>query len=395
MRTTKPDWSNRALARMYSNKQLRDDYPIQRARGLWDHLQKSLLIHSIAGNYPIPPIAIVHAELDGVKADFIIDGNQRVSTIIDFLSGVKDKNGNYPDSAFPLHEETPEVYLEGSDKPYELAGKYFDELDEDVQSDIESKSIQIQRIEDATDEEIEELFARWNNGTPLSKQQKARGLMGTKNSILLGRLQKHHFMQNVARFTKLQRRRSDDDAVILQTMMLLMEDEIEFKSFVANNILEFAHELRNRDIADIAKEIEGFMEYLEKTEASSPLFKRRDLPTLFMVVKKAIEEGVEPEAFGAWLEDFNNAITVRLRDKAIVKTRYKDFTSAGSVKKKNVMGRKKEMLKHFDEFIKQFDGATANQEVAVSKEEPMWTDDDIKEDEKGKKKKDNKKPVKA
>lgn len=174
-----------------------------------------------------------------------------------------------------------------------------------------------------------------------------------------------------------------------------MEDEIEFKSFVANNILEFAHELRNRDITDIAKEIEGFMEYLEKTEASSPLFKRRDLPTLFMVVKKAIEEGIEPEVFGAWLEDFNNAITVRLRDKAIVKTRYKDFTSAGSVKKKNVMGRKAEMLKHFDEFIKQFDGATANQEVAVSKEEPMWTDDDIKEDEKGKKKKDNKEPVKA
>lgn len=371
MRTTKPDWNNRTLARMYSNKQLRDDYPIQRARGLWDHLQKSLLIHSIAGNYPIPPIAIVHAELDGAKADFIIDGNQRVSTVIDFLSGVKDKNGNYPDSAFPLHEETPEVYLDGSDKPYELAGKYFDELDKDVQADIESKNIQIQRIEDASDEEIEELFARWNNGTPLSKQQKARGLMGTKNSILLGKLQKHHFMQNVARFTKLQRRRSDDDAVILQTMMLLMEDEIEFKSFVANNILEFAHELRNRDITNIAKEIEGFMEYLEKTEASSPLFKRRDLPTLFMVVKKAIEEGIEPEVFGAWLEDFNNAITVRLRDKAIVKTRYKDFTSAGSVKKKNVMGRKAEMLKHFDEFIKQFDGATANQEVAVSKEEPM------------------------
>ncbi|WEY90763.1 hypothetical protein P5624_00070 (plasmid) [Bacillus subtilis] len=120
-------------------------------------------------------------------------------------------------------------------------------------------------------------------------------------------------------------------------MMLLMEDEIEFKSFVANNILEFAHELRNRDITDIAKEIEGFMEYLEKTEASSPLFKRRDLPTLFMVVKKAIEEGIEPEVFGAWLEDFNNAITVRLRDKAIVKTRYKDFTSAGSVRRRKML----------------------------------------------------------
>lgn len=353
MKTTKPNWNVKKLQRMSNSNELRFDYPIQRASGQWDELQKSLLIHSIVGDYPVPPIAIVKATVDGVEGEFVIDGKQRTTTIIDFISGIKDEDGNYPMSAYPLHAETPEVEIEGLEEPVQLAGKYFDELPEDAQAEILSANFQIQRMEDATDEQIEELFGRWNNGTPLTKQQKARGKMGTANAVIIDKLLKHPFIQVKSSFTALQRRRSDDEAVILQTMMLM--SAINFESFVSDKILSFASDMRDTDITEVTGALKDALDYINgAVEGNHPLLKKLHLPTLLIVAKKAHDENVETEVFQAWLDDFNNAINGRTRDKALVKTNYKNFTGAGSVKRDKVLGRRTAMVTHFNEFVDRY-----------------------------------------
>lgn len=350
MKTTKPNWNMNRLNKMAGKGELRFDYPIQRAGGQWDDLQKSLLIHSIVADMPIPPIAIAKANVNGIEGEYVIDGKQRTTTVLDFMAGVKDKEtGEYPSNAYPLHEDTPDLEIDGD--TFELAGKHFDELEDDVKSELQSASFMIQRLEDATDETIEEIFNRWNNGTPLSKQQKARGKMGTANATIIAQLLSHPFMQDVARFSKLQRKRSDDEAVILQAMMLMSKGDSQLTSFVANDVLAFASEMRDADITDVAKAIKDALDYIYATEADSIVFKKLHLPTILVMAKKASDEGVDKKVFVAWVDDFAMAIDPRKRDKAHVKTKYKQYMGAGSVKKVNVLGRKKEMTIHFNQFI--------------------------------------------
>ena len=374
MKTTKPNWNMNKLQRMTANGGLRFDYPIQRASGQWDALQKSLLIHSIVGDFPIPPIAIVKAEVDGVESEWVIDGKQRTTTVLDYTSGIKGEDGKYPATAYPLHEETPTVEVEGIGE-VELAGKYFDELESDIQHEILSSSFLIQRMEEATDEQIEELFGRWNNGTPLTKQQKARGKMGTTNAIIIDKLLKHNFIQAKASFTALQRRRSDDEAVILQTIMLMSDYEIPSNGFVADNILQFAYDMRESDINDVTNAVSDALTYADKAlEGKHPLLKKLHLPTVLVVAKKAKDEEVSPEVFGAWVEDFNNAINGRTRDKALVKTNYKNFTGAGSVKRDKVIGRKTAMLNHFNEFVDRYVPEIKEEEVSQGTNTPKVED---------------------
>ena len=336
---------------MVESEQLNFNYPIQRAGGQWDLLQKSLLIHSIAGDYPIPSILVLSDE--GI--DYILDGKQRGMNITDFISGIKNpETGEYPARAYKLHSETPPVRLQGYEEEFEMAGKYFDELHEDLQREILSANLSITRLEEATDSEIEELFYRWNNGTPLTKQQKARAKMGVGNASVISELLKHAFLQEKASFTALQRRRSDDEAVILQTMMLL-DDNYELESFVADKILKYATDMRETDITAITDQVRDALDYADMSiNATLPLLKKVHLPTFLLVAKKAFEENVPSEVFSAWAEDFGKAINARTITKALVKTDYKKYTGAGSVKKAMVLGRKEAMFEHFAKFLEEY-----------------------------------------
>jgi hypothetical protein len=369
MKTTNPTWNMKTLGRMANDSELRFDYPIQRASGQWDALQKSLLIHSILGGFPIPPIAIAKADVEGHEgeAEYVIDGKQRTTTVLDYTSGVADADGNYPVTAWSLHEDTPTVTI--GKKEIELAGRFFDQLDDDAQADILTSSFLIQRMEDATDEEIEELFGRWNNGTPLTKQQKARGKMGTVNAVIIDALLKHNFIQEKAHFTTLQRRRSDDEAVILQTMMLMSSYDLPSNGFVADNILKFASEMRDQDITDVTNAIKQALDYINgAVEAKMPILKKLHLPTILLTAKKALDEKVAPEVFVAWLDDFSNAISGRTRDKATVKTSYMKYTNAGSVKREKVIGRVNAMTTHFNEFIDTYEPEIKEPEVKKTAE---------------------------
>lgn len=352
MKTTKVNYNVKKMARMTDNESLNFSYPIQRAGGQWDDLQKSLLIHSIVGDYPIPPLLTL-ATGDGVE--YVLDGKQRTLNIIDFIMGIKNpETGKYPANAYPLHQETPSVTVSDVEGEFELAGKYFDELDEVVQTEIMGANVSISRLEDATDEEIAELFFRWNNGTPLTKQQKARAKMGVAHAEVVDALQNHKFLLESASFTKLQRRRSDDEAVILQTL-ILMDDEVELESFVADKLLSYAKGIHDRDIVNATTKLKEALDYASSANTTSPLFKKLHLPMVLMVAYKAKQEDIDPIVFGAWVDDFNNAINARTRDKALVKSNYKNWMGAGSVKKDKVEGRINAMTAHFNEFIDRYE----------------------------------------
>ncbi|MFW1531415.1 DUF262 domain-containing protein, partial [Vibrio parahaemolyticus] len=132
-------WSVKQLGKMTENGKLRYDYPIQRAGGQWNREQQSYLVHSVASNFPIPPIYTVvynerHEDTDEITpVRYVLDGKQRLTTLLDYI------NGDYA-----TIESLDEVYIEGT--KFEIAGKFFEDLDEEVQDAIVSKTLTLYTI---------------------------------------------------------------------------------------------------------------------------------------------------------------------------------------------------------------------------------------------------------
>jgi hypothetical protein len=79
----------------------------------WTNSQKTKLIESLLLNIPIPPI-YVSQRTDGVWD--VIDGLQRLSTILNFVGAYKDHHGKQLDA----------LVLEGTELLPALAGKKYD-----------------------------------------------------------------------------------------------------------------------------------------------------------------------------------------------------------------------------------------------------------------------------
>jgi len=99
-------------------------------------------------------------------------------SIISFLFKIFTLLFSFINDEWMTHAKTPKVVFEG--KEYDISLKKFSELDNDIQSAIMGYRFTSYQLENCTDEEIEETFARLNEGTPLSKIQQARPKMGRK-----------------------------------------------------------------------------------------------------------------------------------------------------------------------------------------------------------------------
>lgn len=76
------NWTVKNLKSMNDDRHTLDfSHPIQRQSGQWDgdRLKKSLLIHSMLANYPVPPVYCLKEAVDGKDFSYsILDGKQRL-----------------------------------------------------------------------------------------------------------------------------------------------------------------------------------------------------------------------------------------------------------------------------------------------------------------------------
>lgn len=350
MKKSSINWTVKQFVKMTEKGTVSFDYPIQREGEQWDLLQKSLLIHSLSEDFPVPALySIVEEEelVEGkkpVNVYKILDGKQRLTNIAGFI------NGDYF-----LHEETPSAEIDGQE--YELALKTFDKLDEVVQDAILSFSLQIYKMDEITDEQIEDLFFRLNNGTPLSKQQKAKAKMGTEWAEKIQGLIKHDLITKKSSFTALQIRKADHETAILQTMMLLDKNYM-WKNISSNEVFDYSQTFKGDTDKDaLVTKLADVMTYLDQafeTEEKT-LLKKVHFPMTLLTAIKAMEMGVSPKRFSDWREDFKTAIKSKhKKDDVFIATDYKKYGGAGSVKKEKVNGRIDAMQEHLEEYFKQF-----------------------------------------
>lgn len=159
------------LVNLYEDGELEIHPEFQRVYR-WTDEQKSKLIESILLGIPLPSIFIAQRK-DGVWD--VVDGLQRISTILSFMGKLKDKNNDL----------LPPLQLKSTKYLPALKGKYWDnpqEKNEEIDVEIkrvfkrEKLDIKIIKRESESDTKFE-LFQRLNTGGSQLSDQEVRNCM--------------------------------------------------------------------------------------------------------------------------------------------------------------------------------------------------------------------------
>jgi hypothetical protein len=158
--------------------------PTYQRSAVWKPDQKQLLIDSILRKIDIPKIYLRQTNSRGFSYE-IIDGQQRMRTLWEFLS-----------SKFPLSEEAEEVHI--GDTLFDVAHLTYDELPSKLKLErIHKYTLDVVIIQQATEDEIADLFFRLNNGTPL-KPAEVRNAMPGEMTKVIRELAQHAFFSKVS-----------------------------------------------------------------------------------------------------------------------------------------------------------------------------------------------------
>lgn len=354
-------WNISQIARMVERGTIRFDYPVQRAGGQWSDIQKSYLIHTMIAGFPLPPVYFVSfkEEITTVMKSgeektkeenvrYVIDGKQRLTTLVDFLN-----------NQYSLDAETPTVQVEGEE--YELSGLYFDDLEEEVQDMFTSRTVLTYTLdgEVVSDDEIDDLFFRMNNGTALSRQQIAKAKMGVAWAEKLNKVTSSKFILNNCSFTKSQIK-SDGHVLAIVQAMMMMDQEYEYKNVTAATISDYMSTFKEDSDSkeEILQSIEQAMLYLEKGlqdyGKENVLLKKVHLPMVLITTVEAMKMEIETDAFMEWYHDFRMAFKPKKKEvgQATQITEYEEFTGAGSTKKEKADGRLNEMKRCMTNYFK-------------------------------------------
>ena len=133
---------------------------------VWTLSQKQLLIDSLIKDYDIPKLYFRQIDDDGKKYE-VIDGQQRIHAILDFIQG----DYSLPADADPYNDE-------------DVSNKKWSELSTDLQIIILGRALDVVILQGYNDEETDETFLRLQNGTPLKAPEKRRAIQGNMRNVV-------------------------------------------------------------------------------------------------------------------------------------------------------------------------------------------------------------------
>jgi hypothetical protein len=168
MRQNTNEWTVRMLTDLRERIDTESEY--QRGQ-VWSVAQKRLLIDSLLRGYDIPKIYLRKLP-EGVSRLYeVVDGKQRLTAIWAFL-------GN----EFRLSRD---VEIEGIGQ---LGRKTWSELSAAAQDRLQFATITVSQLEEATSDEVAELFLRLQKGEPLRAAEKRNAILGPVRDFVANHL---------------------------------------------------------------------------------------------------------------------------------------------------------------------------------------------------------------
>ncbi len=272
----------------------------QRESAVWSKDKQQLFIDSVLNKFDVPKLYF--HDLRGGKGihDFaVVDGKQRLYAIYQFMSGKLELAED-----FKLYEPKP-----GQTAP--AGGSKFTDLDEYWQEEFKGTALSVVLIQNASDDDIEELFSRLNNGEPLNAAEK-RNAMGGDMCRLIPEVAKHKFFTENVKIKNTRFQHLESAAKFL----LLENTGLTGGGFFADLKKKFLDEMvsKNKKLdaatkGGLLKRVNDQLNALQKTfSKSDPLLsKQAYLPLYYIFIKRLSAEYGDPKLYSkihSFLEGF-------------------------------------------------------------------------------------------
>ena len=282
-RAFKDSWSVNSFKKRFEKGEINFDNPIQRGI-VWNKVMSSLYIHSLLYDVLVyqKPFLVSKKE-NGVD---ILDGKQRGTSLIKFINN---------EFALTGLQKEPSIILRG--EPYNINGKYFKQLDEDLQMKILDFQIDMAILENAP-VEIEALFFdRSNGGKAMAKIDLARSK--NRSIEVVKEIAQHEIFK--AMFSDKQLIKLPQDEIVVKTWQALNETDPDYSSKHFNDLmeeLEITDENKQQIISVYNKVFEVYKTILVKNkEIATSIMKK----THFLTYVAFVEQFESVDKLAEWL----------------------------------------------------------------------------------------------
>jgi len=204
------------------------DVEYQRKSNVWSEDKRSFLIDSIMKNYPMPPVFMrpnVDNDTGKTKYD-IVDGKQRLESIISFIKGEIPLTDYFWEDSIFLYEKRD---VDKSEVEKEISGKIFDEIKADKKfadfiKQFWTYVINVDYLYQDDITMVANVFDRLNrSGEPLVPQELRNAKFHSSNILVaIKQLANHNYWK--LRFEKLKKERMEDEEFISELFFLVAED---------------------------------------------------------------------------------------------------------------------------------------------------------------------------
>jgi hypothetical protein len=244
-------------------------------------------------------------------------------------------------NAYALSDTTPDTVLD-SGEVYELTGKMFSNLPEELQDRITDFLLNVYYFESISEDEVTELFFRINNGKPLSPIELTRVRAVSMKQI--HEAAKHDIF-TVALTAKALERYTNED-IVIKTWAMLNTDSpslstrdirplMESVTFTDEQILEMF------DVYDRMLTVHKLISDTSKRTAKK-MFTRTHLLALTPVIRQSIADNISIQDVAEWIKAFYSGT-----NGASVSEVYNETTSARTTNRENVQKRHDAIMEHY------------------------------------------------
>ena len=259
--------------------------PYQRGP-VWSQMQQQLFIDSIIRGYDIPKLYLRQISDSGYEWE-VIDGQQRLRAIWQFIQ-----------NRYSLSDESDPVSGHG------LAGRLFSDLHDDLQQDFRAYELSVVVVEDAEDDEIEDMFLRLQNGVPLNSAEKRNAISGQIRNFIRDLAESHRVMTNSVPFKN---NRYSHDEVVAQMLLIELNGG---PTSIRHNHLKPMYQANKRFKVGSppAAKLKRVMNFLAKSFPSrTPELNKVNLVSLYTVASELLSKytlALREEEFGDWFLGF-------------------------------------------------------------------------------------------
>jgi len=261
-----------------------DPKPAYQRGSVWGKKQKQLLIDTILRDLDIPKFYLRAINSDQYEWE-VVDGQQRLRTIWEF------RRNEYKISkdAEPIGET-------------EIVNLTYAELSENLKDQFDSYALDLVILENASLDEVEEMFVRLQNGSTLKAAEKRNALPGNMK-LFIRELAKHDFFNNCG----FKNKRFDFDQVAAQCMLLELNGGIRNIKNIDLEKMYLENDSFDSESVE-AKKINRVLNYLAKSfPEKTPELKQHNVISIYIIISMLLEKYAVSNyetKIGKWFIDF-------------------------------------------------------------------------------------------